>query len=106
MTRKGSPSTASPPLFFGRPDTVSKEDTPLAARMTPRTLDDWAGQDDLLGEGKLLRRAIVADRLQSAIFYGPPGCGKSAMARMIAKKTQAAVEELNAVTAGVGDVRV
>src|SRR5207302_6766412 len=65
----------------------------------------WAGQDQLLGEGKLLRRAVEADRLSSAIFFGPPGCGKSALARLIAKKTQAAVEEMNAVTVGVADVR-
>src|SRR5258708_10481402 len=73
--------------------------------MSPRSLDEWAGQDHLLGEGKLLRRAVEADRLSSAIFFGPPGCGKSALARLIAKKTQAAVEEMNAVTAGVADVR-
>lgn len=84
---------------------AAQDSQPLALRMTPQNLDEWAGQNDLLGEGKLLRRAIEADRLSSAIFYGPPGCGKSALARMIAKKTQAEVEELNAVTAGVGDVR-
>ncbi len=103
MTRKGaSNGTLS---LFARPENIHKEDTPLAARMTPRTMDEWAGQEELLGEGKLLRRAVEADRLQSAIFFGPPGCGKSALARMIAKKTNAAVEELNAVTAGVSDVR-
>jgi putative ATPase len=73
--------------------------------MSPRTMDEWAGQEHLLGEGKLLRRAVEADRLSSAIFFGPPGCGKSALARLIAQKTQAAVEEMNAVTAGVADVR-
>jgi len=73
--------------------------------MSPRTLEEWAGQEHLLGEGKLLRRAVEADRLSSAIFFGPPGCGKSALARLIAKKTQSAVEEMNAVTAGVADVR-
>jgi len=84
---------------------ATQDAQPLALRMSPQSLDEWAGQNDLLGEGKLLRRAIVADRLSSAIFYGPPGCGKSALARMIARKTQAEVEELNAVTAGVADVR-
>lgn len=81
------------------------QDTPLALRMTPRTLDEWQGQDHLLGEGKLLRRAVEADRLSSGVFFGPPGCGKSALARLIAKRSQASVEELNAVTAGVADVR-
>ena len=73
--------------------------------MTPRSLDEFAGQDHILGEGKLLRRAISADRLTSAVFFGPPGCGKSGLARLIARQTQADVEELNAVTAGVADVR-
>src|SRR5258708_25903889 len=73
--------------------------------MSPRSLDGWAGQHHLLGEGKLLRRAVEADRLSSAVFFGPPGSGKSAVVRWIAQQTQAAVEELNAVTAGVADVR-
>ena len=95
--------TEAPGLFAQAAQDAS--DTPLAMRMSPRTIDEWAGQSDLLGEGKLLRRAIEADRLSSAIFFGPPGCGKSALARLIAKKTRATVEELNAVTAGVADVR-
>lgn len=98
-------SYASTPSLFTLPEVRETSQSPLALRMTPRTLDEWAGQADLLGEGKLLRRAVEADRLSSAIFFGPPGCGKSALARLIAKKTQAAVEELNAVTAGVSDVR-
>src|SRR2546423_15332865 len=93
-------------LSLFAPSAVSQAaESPLALRMTPRTLEEWAGQSELLGEGKLLRRAVEADRLSSAIFFGPPGCGKSALARLIAKKTQAAVEEMNAVTAGVADVR-
>jgi len=91
--------------LFSVPASAPLSDAPLAMRMTPRSLDEWAGQDHLLGEGKLLRRAVEADRLSSAIFFGPPGCGKSALARLIAKKTQSAVEEMNAVTAGVADVR-
>jgi putative ATPase len=82
-----------------------KEDAPLALRLSPKTLDDVAGQEHLLGPGKLLRRALEADRLTSAIFFGPPGSGKSAVVRLIAHQTQSAVEELNAVTAGVADVR-
>ena len=73
--------------------------------MSPQNLDEFAGQAHILSEGKLLRRAISADRLSSAIFFGPPGCGKSGLARLIARQTQAVVEELNAVTAGVADVR-
>ncbi len=96
--------TESLSLFAPKTETLNAQ-APLAMRMSPRTLEEWAGQDDLLGEGKLLRRAVEADRLSSAIFFGPPGCGKSALARLIAKKTQAAVEEMNAVTAGVADVR-
>ena len=102
MPRKESTSTLS---LFSLPSAAPNADAPLALRMTPQALDEWAGQDHLLGEGKLLRRAVEADRLSSAIFFGPPGCGKSALARLIAKKTQAAVEEMNAVTAGVADVR-
>src|SRR4051812_15304392 len=102
MARKNSTSTLS---LFAHAERSNPEDAPLAMRMSPRTLEEWAGQQDLLGEGKLLRRAVESDRLTSAIFFGPPGCGKSALARLIAKKTQASVEELNAVTAGVGDVR-
>ena len=102
MTRKSSPSTLS---LFTVSAAEQASDAPLALRMSPRTLEEWAGQDHLLGEGKLLRRAVEADRLSSAIFFGPPGCGKSALARLIAKKTKSAVEEMNAVTAGVADVR-
>lgn len=100
--RQKSNSTLS---LFDAPSASPGADAPLALRMSPRTLDEWAGQEHLLGEGKLLRRAVEADRLSSAIFFGPPGCGKSALARLIAKKTQSIVEEMNAVTAGVADVR-
>jgi len=102
MAKKSAFTTLS---LFGESRPELAQDQPLAMRMSPRTLEEWAGQNDLLGEGKLLRRAVEADRLTSAIFFGPPGCGKSALARLIAKKTQAVVEELNAVTAGVADVR-
>jgi putative ATPase len=73
--------------------------------MSPQSLAEFAGQQHILGEGKLLQRAISADRLSSAVLFGPPGCGKSGLARLIARQTQAVVEELNAVTAGVADVR-
>lgn len=78
---------------------------PLADRMRPRTLDAFIGQTELVGQGRLLRRAIEADRLTSSIFYGPPGCGKTTLAHIIANSTHAAFEKLNAVTSGVKDVR-
>ena len=78
---------------------------PLADRMRPRTLDDFIGQTQIVGKGKLLRRAIEADRLTSSIFWGPPGCGKTTLASIIAESTQAAFVKLNAVTSGVADVR-
>lgn len=82
-----------------------QNDAPLADRMRPRTLDEFIGQRHLVGEGRLLRRAIEADRLTSSIFYGPPGCGKTTLASIIARATSAAFVQLNAVTSGVADVR-
>ncbi len=78
---------------------------PLADRMRPRTLDEFVGQEHLVGEGKLLRRAIMADKLQSSIFWGPPGCGKTSLAHIIAGMTGSEFVKLNAVTSGVADVR-
>lgn len=78
---------------------------PLADRMRPRTLDEFIGQQHIVGKGRLLRRAIEMDRLQSSIFFGPPGTGKTTLASIIANATGAAFEKLNAVTAGVKDVR-
>ena len=78
---------------------------PLAARMRPRTLDEYVGQDHFLGEGKLLRRMLLADRLNSLIFYGPPGCGKTALAHVIANHTESRFVPLNAVSAGTKEVR-
>jgi putative ATPase len=73
--------------------------------MRPRTLDEFVGQDEIVGQGKLLRRAILADRLGSVILYGPPGTGKTTLARVIANTTKAQFEQLNAVTSGVTDLR-
>lgn len=78
---------------------------PLAARMRPTTLDEFIGQGHIVGPGRLLRRAIQADRLTSCIFYGPPGCGKTTLASIIARMTSGAFTQLNAVSSGVGDVR-
>lgn len=78
---------------------------PLADRMRPRTLDEFLGQEHIVGKGRLLRRAIEADRMTSSIFYGPPGCGKTTLASIIANTTQSTFIQLNAVTSGVADVR-
>lgn len=78
---------------------------PLAARMAPRSLDEFAGQSALLGPGKMLRRLVESGKFASALFYGPPGCGKTALARHIAGQSGAEIVELNAVTAGVADIR-
>jgi putative ATPase len=82
------------------PDTA-----PLALRMRPQTLDDFVGQEQVLGEGSALRLAIEEDRVSSSIVYGPPGSGKTTLARVIANSTGAVFEELSAVSASVKDVR-
>lgn len=78
---------------------------PLALRMSPKTLEEYFGQTQILAKGSLLWRMIEADRLNSVIFFGPPGSGKSALVRIIANKTKSAFEQMNAVTAGVDDIR-
>jgi len=78
---------------------------PLAARMRPATLDEFAGQQHFLGEGKLLRRLLCADRLGSVIFYGPPGTGKTTLARLLAAETNSSFRQLSAVTSGVKELR-
>jgi putative ATPase len=78
---------------------------PLASRMRPASLEEFEEQDKIIGPGTPLRRAIEADMLQSIIFYGPPGTGKTTLARVIANKTKSYFESLNAVTAGVSDIR-
>ena len=78
---------------------------PLAARMRPATIDEVVGQRHILGEGKLLRRVIEADRLTNVIFYGPPGCGKTTLAEVIAKTTKRNFVRLSGVLSGVADIR-
>lgn len=78
---------------------------PLAERMRPQTLNEFIGQEHIVGEGSLLRRAIAADRLGSCIFYGPPGTGKTTLANIIAKNTNSHFEILNAVSSGVADAK-
>jgi putative ATPase len=85
--------------LFGEPD------APLAARMRPRTLDEYVGQGDIVGEGRALRRAIESDRVPSMILWGPPGTGKTTLAEIVANSTGAHFEKLSAVSAGVADLR-
>ena len=78
---------------------------PLAARMRPRSLEEFVGQQHFLGEGKLLRRLVAADRLGSVIFYGPPGTGKTTLARLLATATRSQFRQVSAVTSGVKELR-
>ena len=84
---------------------LSDADLPLAARLRPRTLEEFAGQKHLLGEGKVLRRLIESDRIGSMIFWGPPGVGKTTLARIIAGRTKAAFIDFSAVTSGVKEIK-
>jgi putative ATPase len=92
-------------LFDRHLESVIAAEAPLAARMRPRTLDEFVGQGAIVGQGRLLRRAIQADQLSSVIFYGPPGTGKTTLAQIIANTTKANFIALNAVLAGVKDIR-
>lgn len=83
----------------------NKKNSPLSERMRARTLDEFVGQKHIVGEGSLLRRAIKANRLGSCIFYGPPGCGKTTLASIIANNMQIEYVKLNAVSSGVGDAK-
>ena len=78
---------------------------PLAARMRPRTINEVVGQDHILGSGKLLRRVIEADRLTNVIFYGPPGCGKTTLAEVIAKATSRNFVRCSGVVSNVAEIR-
>src|SRR5574344_1973444 len=78
---------------------------PLAHRMKPKNLDDYVGQEHILGKDKILYRTIKADRLSSIILWGPPGCGKTSLAKVISNTTKYKFTKLNAVTAGVGDIK-
>ncbi|MDP4181285.1 MAG: replication-associated recombination protein A [Bacillota bacterium] len=82
---------------------VKKE--PLAYRMRPRTIEEFFGQEEIVGQGRMLYRMIKADRITSIILYGPPGTGKTSLARIIASTTKSSFEKLNAVTAGVADIK-
>lgn len=92
-------------LFSYQTKENNTNNKPLAVKMRPQNLEQFIGQEEIVGKGKLLRRAIEADRLQSLIFYGPPGTGKTTLARIIANRTESEFESLNAVTSGVKDLR-
>ena len=92
-------------LFSASGEKERQKSAPLAARMRPLTLDEIVGQDELIGEGRLLRKIIEGDRLSSVIFYGPPGSGKTTLAKVIARITKADFRPINAVTSGVADIR-
>jgi putative ATPase len=93
-------------LFSHAMNNKMREEAPLAARMRPRTLDEYVGQQDIIGPGKLLRRAIEADRLfSSIIIWGPPGTGKTTLAQVIANTTKSHFETLSGVLSGKADLR-
>ncbi len=92
-------------LFDQNREKLSHKNAPLADRMRPLTLDEFIGQEHIIGPGRLLRRAIQIDQLSSIIFYGPPGTGKTTLARIIANTTKAQFISINAVLAGVKDIR-
>ena len=93
-------------LFGHHRETILAKVAPLADRLRPKTLDDFVGQEGILGQGRLLRRAIAADRVGNLILHGPPGVGKTTLARIIAGSTRAHFSSLNAVLAGVKDLRI
>lgn len=92
-------------LFEHQLNTGNQAHAPLARRMRPRALDEVVGQRHLLGEGKILRRIIESGRITSLFLYGPPGTGKTAIANLIAQTTDSVFEQMNAVTAGIADIR-
>ncbi len=103
MPRRSAPDSRSSDLFAAAAEKNVKP--PLADRMRPRTLDEFIGQSHILGPGRLLRRAIQADRISSVIFAGPPGTGKTTLARIIANTTRSQFLAINAVLAGVKEIR-
>jgi len=92
-------------LFEASEEANRQRAQPLAARMRPVSLEEFVGQEHFLGEGKLLRRLLQADRLGSVLFYGPPGTGKTTLARLLARESQSEFRQLSAVTSGVKELR-
>ena len=105
MVRYSQGGQLASDLFESARNERIEANAPLAARMRPRTLDEFIGQEAIVGPGRLLRRAIQADQLSSLIFYGPPGTGKTTLAQVIANTTAAHFSALNAVLAGVKEIR-
>lgn len=91
-------------LFEYQQKNTLKKESPLASRLRPKTLEDFVGQEKIVGKGTLLYRAIIADKLSSVIFYGPPGTGKTTLARIIAGTTKSEFVQINATTAGKKDI--
>ena len=92
-------------LFEYNRSLLGGKDAPLAARMRPTTLEEFVGQEHIVGKGKLLYRAIKSDRLSSVVFYGPPGTGKTTLAKIIANTTKSKFRQINATTAGIKDIK-
>ena len=105
MKRKSFPSDSTSNLFTQPQAEQSQKNVPLSVRMRPQTLKEVIGQTHILGEGKLLTRAVEADRLSSLIFYGPPGVGKTTLAHCISQGTQSRFESINAVSSNVEELR-
>ena len=81
------------------------QNEPLAYRVRPKTLEEYVGQEHVIGKGKILYRTIKADRLSSIVLFGPPGCGKTSLARVISETTKYKFYKMNAVTSGVADIK-
>src|SRR5919109_1216254 len=107
MSRDDLFAAATPPEAPAAAESASAglRHQPLAARMRPRSLDEFTGQTHILAPGQLLRRAIEADRIQSLIFFGPPGTGKTSLAQIIARQTSSKFERLSGVESNVADMR-
>lgn len=92
-------------LFDIHANNALKKEAPLAARMRPRTINEFFGQEHIVGDGKILNRAIKADKISSVIFYGPPGTGKTTLAKIISNSTKSFFVQINATTAGIKDIK-